>query len=104
MIDTRTDQQPPSLGTEQGIRAAWQEHGPLLRAFAVRRLRDRELAEDVLQETFLRAWRKADRFDAQRGAVRTWLFAIMCNLCGAEGPRRSTQEEAARLWNRRTQA
>lgn len=31
-------------------------------------------------------------------------FAIMCNLCGAEGPRRLTHEEAARLWNRRTQA
>lgn len=30
-------------------------------------------------------------------------FAIMCNLCGAEGPRRSTHEDAARHWNRRTQ-
>lgn len=80
MIDTRADQQLPGLGTEQGIREAWQDHGAVLRAFAVRRLRDRDLAEDVLQETFLRAWRKADRFDAARGAVRTWLFAIMRNL------------------------
>lgn len=31
-------------------------------------------------------------------------FAIICNLCGAAGPRRSTHEEAARLWNRRTRA
>lgn len=31
-------------------------------------------------------------------------FVIMCNLCGAEGPRRSTHEEAAGLWNRRIQA
>jgi len=31
-------------------------------------------------------------------------FAIICNLCGAEGPRRSTHDEAARLWNRRAQA
>lgn len=31
-------------------------------------------------------------------------FAVMCNLCGAEGPRRSSCDEAARLWNRRVSA
>lgn len=31
-------------------------------------------------------------------------FAVMCNLCGAEGPQRSTHEEAGKLWNRRAQA
>lgn len=30
------------------------------------------------------------------------LFAVMCRLCGAEGPRRTSHEEAVRLWNRRT--
>jgi len=35
--------------------------------------------------------------------VYAQLFAIMCNLCGAEGPRRASQDEAARLWNRRVQ-
>ena len=33
-----------------------------------------------MQETFLRAWRKADGFDAARGSVQTWLFAILRNL------------------------
>ncbi len=31
-------------------------------------------------------------------------FAVMCNVCGAEGPRRPTCEEAGRLWNRRMHA
>lgn len=31
-------------------------------------------------------------------------FAVTCNLCGAEGPRRVAPEEAGRLWNRRAQA
>ncbi|MBV1691403.1 Lar family restriction alleviation protein [Novosphingobium sp. G106] len=31
-------------------------------------------------------------------------FAVKCNLCGAEGPQRSSPEEAGRLWNRRVQA
>lgn len=35
--------------------------------------------------------------------VYAQLFAVMCNLCGAEGPRRAGREEAVRLWNRRVQ-
>jgi Lar family restriction alleviation protein len=31
-------------------------------------------------------------------------FAVKCNLCGAEGPQRSSIEEVGRLWNRRVQA
>ncbi|MDQ3695657.1 MAG: sigma-70 family RNA polymerase sigma factor [Chloroflexota bacterium] len=33
-------------------------------------------AEDVVQEVFLRLWRKADQFDPTRGAFRTWFMAI----------------------------
>ncbi len=42
--------------------------------------RDRGLAEDCVQETFLRAWRARDGFDATRGSGRTWLFAIARNV------------------------
>jgi Lar family restriction alleviation protein len=35
--------------------------------------------------------------------VYAQLFAVTCNLCGGEGPRRASHEEAARLWNRRVQ-
>jgi Lar family restriction alleviation protein len=31
-------------------------------------------------------------------------FAVMCNLCGSEGPQRPSCEEAGRLWNRRVSA
>ena len=68
------------LRTEAGIRHAWLTHGPELRAFAIRRLGDRGHAEDALQETFLRAWRAADRFDPTRGTARSWLYGIMRNL------------------------
>ncbi len=79
MTHTLRDE-PLDLGTEDGIEEAWLTHRPELRSFAARRLRDRDLADDAVQETFLRAWRKADRFDATRGSVRTWLFAILRNL------------------------
>jgi RNA polymerase sigma-70 factor (ECF subfamily) len=41
---------------------------------------DRNLAEDVAQQTFERAWRHAGSFDARRGNVTTWLLAIVHNL------------------------
>ncbi|MBV1692099.1 Lar family restriction alleviation protein [Novosphingobium sp. G106] len=34
--------------------------------------------------------------------VYAQLFAVMCKLCGAEGPRRASHDEAGRQWNRRT--
>jgi RNA polymerase sigma factor (sigma-70 family) len=38
------------------------------------------LAEDVAQQTFERAWRRASSFDSSRGSVRTWLTTIAHNL------------------------
>lgn len=38
---------------------------------------DASLAEDVVQEAFLGAWRNADRYTVQRGSVKTWLLAIV---------------------------
>ncbi|GAA2172143.1 RNA polymerase sigma factor SigC [Agrococcus versicolor] len=58
------------------VRAAFAEHGPALLGFAVNALHDRALAEDCVQETFLRAWRARASFDPARGSLRTWLFAI----------------------------
>ena len=41
---------------------------------------DREAAEDVAQETFVRAWRHAAAYDARRARVATWLLAIARNV------------------------
>lgn len=47
---------------------------------AVTLLGDRAQAEEVAQETLLRAWRHAGAYDARRGSVTTWLLAITRNL------------------------
>lgn len=59
-----------------GLRAAFLAHGAEVYRFARRSLGDAGAAEDVVQETFMRAWRARDRFDPELGTLRTWLFAI----------------------------
>jgi len=49
---------------------------PLLFAVLMRMLRRRDLAEDVLQDVFVRAWRQAGQFDRIRGRPLAWLISI----------------------------
>ncbi len=62
------------------VSAAFDAHGAEILGFAVNALRDKPLAEDCVQETFLRAWRARARYDARRASLRTWLFAIARNV------------------------
>lgn len=61
---------------ESLVRALYAEHGSALLSFATRLTSDRSRAEDIVQETLLRAWRHADALEPSRGAVRPWLFTI----------------------------
>jgi RNA polymerase sigma-70 factor, ECF subfamily len=66
---------------EELIRALYAEHGPALLLYALRLADgDRSRAEDLVQETLLRAWRHPDALAADRGAVRPWLFTVARHL------------------------
>lgn len=64
---------------EEAARSLYRTYGSELYGFALNRLGDRGLAEEVVQEIFTRVWRNADAFDARRGSVRTWLYGIARN-------------------------
>jgi len=56
--------------------AFYDRWAPLLFSFCVRILRETGDAEEVLQDVFVQVWKDAHRFDAARGSIKTWLFAI----------------------------
>jgi RNA polymerase sigma-70 factor (ECF subfamily) len=70
----------PALTRERDVREAYAAHSGELYGFAVRSLGDAGLAEEAVQETFLRAWKAGERYDPEIGSLRTWLFAILRNV------------------------
>jgi RNA polymerase sigma-70 factor, ECF subfamily len=63
------------------IGALIRQHRSVLLAHAVRLTGgDHAWAEDVLQETFIRAWRSLDRMTAEHGSVRAWLMRVTHNV------------------------
>lgn len=59
--------------------ALYDRYGTRVLAYVRKLARDRELAEDVVQEVFLSVWRKAPSYRADRGDVPGWLYTITRN-------------------------
>jgi RNA polymerase sigma-70 factor (ECF subfamily) len=57
----------------------YDRYGRLVYALIVRVVRDGAIAEDLVQETFLRVWNRVQGFDAERGALGPWLLAVARN-------------------------
>lgn len=80
-ITRRRRTRPASRAADEAlIRSLYAEHGRVLLGYAYRISGDRQWAEDVVQETLLRAWKNADSLSAERGSIRGWLFTVARNV------------------------
>lgn len=67
-------------GDEEAVRTIYARFARPVYSLGLRLLGSAEAAEELTQDVFLTAWRKAARFDATRGRLSTWLMAIAHNL------------------------
>jgi RNA polymerase sigma-70 factor (ECF subfamily) len=79
---------------EQLVRALYSEHAAALWSFVVPLVGgDRVRAQDVVQETMLRAWRRPDVLDQGHGPARPWLFTVARHIVVDDWRRHRTDRD-----------
>lgn len=66
-------------GSQDALAALYDRHAGVVYAAACRLIGDRQFAEDIVQETFLALWNRAEQFDPARGSLAAWLLTIARN-------------------------
>lgn len=69
-----------AAGNSAAMELLYERYSRPIYSFAYRMLADRDHAEDLMQEVFLRAWRRANRFSDSRGTLISWLLSITHNM------------------------
>ena len=70
----------PPLDLDEMLAALYADHGSTLRRFAMRLTGDHGRAEDIVQETMLRAWRYPEKVAGRTAAPRAWLYTVARHL------------------------
>jgi RNA polymerase sigma-70 factor (ECF subfamily) len=66
-------------GDKSAFRALYAEAGPKLFAICLRMMKNRDEAEDVFQEAFVKIWERSHQYDAAKGQALGWLATIARN-------------------------
>jgi len=64
-------------GDRQALRRLYDQESPRLLGVALRIVRQRQVAEDVLHDAFVSIWTRAASFDATRGSARGWMYTVV---------------------------
>jgi RNA polymerase sigma-70 factor (ECF subfamily) len=72
--------QDSGRAAEELVTKLYLDNGAFVLSYVTGLLKDRYLAEDVVQETMLRAWRHCAHFSEEKGSVRAWLMKVAHNI------------------------
>lgn len=64
-------------GERFALRALYEQESPRLLGVALRIVRDRDLAQDVLQDAFLQVWKRSGTYQRALGSARGWLYTVV---------------------------
>jgi RNA polymerase sigma-70 factor, ECF subfamily len=81
-------------GEAFALRALYESESPRLLGLALRIVRDRDAAQDVLQDAFLQVWQRAGTYQRELGSARGWLYTVVRHRA-LDVLRRSGREFAA---------
>src|SRR5689334_14795179 len=86
-------------GDERALEDLYDRHADLLYSLILRIVRGAAEAEEVLQETWIQAWRRAAAYDPSRGSVGAWLVTLArsraIDRLRSEGSRRRVETESS---------
>lgn len=68
-----------ATGDRQALRWIYDQEAPRMLGVALRFVKRRALAEEIVQDCFIRIWQSASTFDAARGDGRAWVYTILRN-------------------------
>lgn len=82
-------------GDQDALEVLYERYSRAVYSFSLRIVGDAQVAEEILQEVFVRAWQQGGSFQAARGSLITWLLSITHNLSIDEVRRRKRRPQKA---------
>lgn len=82
-------------GDQDALAALYERYSRAVFSFSLRIVGDTQVAEEILQEVFVRVWQQGGSFQAARGTLITWLLSITHNLSIDEVRRRKRRPQKA---------
>ncbi len=71
----------PALNKRLQFSSLYNQYSGALNTMAAKMVKNQTVAEDILQDVFVKVWKNMDKYDAEKGTLFTWMLNILRNTC-----------------------